>query len=843
MSVEVTTGVGDARVHRCGCCEGLDIRTPVEVYNRPGLSAIAYRAGTHAGFKRTMLARLSGARRPARDGLNTRDDDDAAIALLDAWATVADVLTFYQERIANESYLRTATERLSMLHLARLIGYEVAPGVAAETHLAFTLETAAGAPHTAVVPIGTKVQSLPGQDERPQMFETVEWIEARVEWNDLKPRTSAATAPAFRDTHTCLKGVTANLRPGDPLLIVSRARETDSTSEQWEFRRVAAVEPDIAADRTRVSWRNPLGSLQPRMVSPTAPSEVYALRTRASLFGHSAPSWTDLPVSMRVGEIDPADRESVIPGSYAGRNDAWADAPFAPGTGVLNLDAVYPEIVAGSWIVLASPAYTELYRVANATEESRADFAIAAKTTRLAISGENIEQFTPRSASVYARSERLEVAEYPIMDDVAGVSVTLDGVFEGLKKGQVLLVSGTTAEGFPTAEAATLAAVPESIAGVTELRFVDPLRETYRRDTVSIRANVARATHGETIREVLGSGDASVTYQRFRLRDAPLTHVGAPTTTGMASTLEVWVNDLLWHGVPALYGCGPHDRVYTARMDDNGKTTVTFGDGVMGARLPTGQENVRAVYRKGVGLDGTVRADQLTLLMTRPLGVRSVSNPLRASGAQNPQSRDEARQNAPTTVLTLGRIVSLQDYADFARAFAGIARALATWTWDGQTRGVFLTVAGPRGADVAAGGGLLTNLVAAIRGATSDPHQPLTVQTYMPRYFQLDARVKTAPEYLPERVLAAVEAALRAHFGFEQRVFGQSVALSEVIAVLQSTPGVEAVDVNALYRTGDSAVPNHILSAALPEAGATGTLEPAELLTLSTGPIDLGVML
>ena len=42
-----------------GCCEGLARETPATIDNRPGLSDIAYRAGTHATFKRTMLARLS----------------------------------------------------------------------------------------------------------------------------------------------------------------------------------------------------------------------------------------------------------------------------------------------------------------------------------------------------------------------------------------------------------------------------------------------------------------------------------------------------------------------------------------------------------------------------------------------------------------------------------------------------------------------------------------------------------------------------------------------------------------------------------------------------------------
>ena len=53
----------------------------------------------------------------------------------------------------------------------------------------------------------------------------------------------------------------------------------------------------------------------------------------------------------------------------------------------------------------------------------------------------------------------------------------------------------------------------------------------------------------------------------------------------------------------------------------------------------------------------------------------------------NPSRCPDARQNAPFTVLTLERVVSLQDYEDFARAYPGIAKALATWTWDGRKRG------------------------------------------------------------------------------------------------------------------------------------------------------------
>ena len=161
--------------------------------------------------------------------LTTRDDDDFTIALLDAWATVGDVLTFYQERIANESYLRTATERLSVLELARLINYQLRPGVAASTYVAFTLEEAKGALGQAlaigttatlapeklppvIIGIGTKVQSIPGPGEEAQTFETIEEIEARVTWNAIKPRLTQPQTISTDMQIVFFKGTNNNLK-------------------------------------------------------------------------------------------------------------------------------------------------------------------------------------------------------------------------------------------------------------------------------------------------------------------------------------------------------------------------------------------------------------------------------------------------------------------------------------------------------------------------------------------------------------------------------------------------------------------------------------------------------
>ncbi len=154
------------------------------IENPPGLAAIDCRIGTHARLRRQLLDGL--ATRPALARLTTRSDQDLTIALLDAWACAADVLTFYQDRLAAESFIDTADERLSIRHLARLVGCELDPGVAAETTLVFTADPliTRGAP--LLVEAGLQAQSAPKPGQAAQIFATSEALELRSAWNELR---------------------------------------------------------------------------------------------------------------------------------------------------------------------------------------------------------------------------------------------------------------------------------------------------------------------------------------------------------------------------------------------------------------------------------------------------------------------------------------------------------------------------------------------------------------------------------------------------------------------------------------------------------------------------------
>ncbi len=916
----------------CGCCAGIDAATPGLLFNRPGLSAIAYRVGSYQTFRQSLHARLSDGRWPVLRGMRTRDDDDFTIALLDAWAVTGDILTFYQERIANESYLRTATERLSILEQSRLLGYQLGPGLAAATHLAFTLEDSPGLPQQAAQPmtlaVGTKVQSIPGPDEQPQTFETVEAIDARPAWNALLAQQTQSQPLSWNMTELWLAGTNVSLTFGEVVLIVVESGSGFDAS----IRRVTGTisHPDRLTTQVLLATI----STSAKTIAASKPG-VYVLRTIASPFGHNAPLQPQYSSGVFQGTFSEwaldAD-ETVTRITLSSRNDKILKDSFAvveqddPGTG--------------------SRIWT-FALVSDVVHRSVARYGIAGNGTRLSLSvawtkGADSKLDLLRTMTIAAQSEELTPAALPLLYPVYGEELSFDQLVDGLLPGRPLAVTGIrqavrlkhpaptpfkghkvpwggpqppralilddgssvslapgdllrmtgspstvvgasvvplTPEEFGaslTQDPLSLLRLPlmdrdgrtgfldisagdiELVASdaatetVSEIVFIDEaigtsitqdrdrttvqlatsLANVYERATVRINANVAAATHGESVKEPLGSGDAAVTYQQFTLRQPPVTSVGAETPDGSASTLKVYVNEVLWEEVPFFYGHGPTEHIYITRRDDEGRTTIRFGDGITGARLPTGQNNVRADYRKGTGLAGLVRAGQLSLLMSRPLGLKGVVNPEAAQGAEDPESRDDARTNAPLTVLTLERAVSLQDYEDFARTFSGIAKAQAVWVWDGRKRSIFLTVAGPDGELLAEDGSVITKLKESLR-TYGDPFVAFTVQPYRQAWFEVEGTVTIAPDHVSDVVMAAMTADLEPRYAFEARSFGQPVALSEVIAAMQAVPGVVAVDLDRFART-DQSLPaiQPRLIADRPAMGADGVVPAAELLLL-----------
>ena len=265
---------------------------PQRPENRPGLSQLAYRIGDYGSVRQRLLARLPKTFQFPRpepseaslSNLTTRSDDDFAISLLDAWAVVTDVLTFYQERIANEGYLLTATERRSVLELARSIGYELDPGVAASTHLSFTVEDAPGSPTEVIVPKGTQIMSVPEKDELPQTFETLEDFTAYLAWNAIKPRPHRPQVIDETTNQLYLEGTNTQLNPEDLLLIVDKIPEPTPYVVQ-----LTEVIEDSEANYTLVRWQlsSPKQQSWNKIEGLLQDPQVLTFRQTAHLFGYN----------------------------------------------------------------------------------------------------------------------------------------------------------------------------------------------------------------------------------------------------------------------------------------------------------------------------------------------------------------------------------------------------------------------------------------------------------------------------------------------------------------------------------------------------------------------------
>jgi hypothetical protein len=875
------------------------VQTPAGENNPPGLPAINYRTGNWATFKQSMLARLSSASYPALARLRTHADDDFSIALLDASAVVLDILTFYQERLANESYLRTATQLQSLTELSRLIGYQPLPGVAAATWLAFTMKSATGSPPdpttaAITIPAGTQVQSAPAQNQKPQVFETSTDILAKPDWNALQVQTGVPWNPAST-RGVFLSGTGLQLNLGDSLMILGVEREiwtlsspSDTPNDQWEVVVLNEVEVDTVRNRTYVAWDRQLTHKGGGVPGAWTTAKVFAFRQKVGLFGNNAPS-PNLFVSARHRFI------TSLPDLIDDSGTVWrwkTPAFQIPDSGHIDLAAACPKVVAGGWFALASGGTAQLYKVKSATAVSLAQYGLSAKVTELAgdFADVNIGTTFPLqstsstpAAEAWVQSDELTVAEQPLDHPLYGALLDLETLRPDLGRIKAVAITGNaqklsvktgihptlrfTPDGdesnelqlqpgdvvtcldptnlplrsdggarqwrhdhkwrdlrvldasgrtgtiksarltdFDLAAAGKSDPVVQEFALVasvtgpsdpfarTRIQLKGPLLHVYDRTTTTVNANLAPATAGASVSEIMGSGAAATPNQRFSLKQAPLTFVPSPTPTGRLSTLQVTVNQVSWQEVPSLYNEPATAQVFATFNEPAGHTTVVFGDGVEGATLPTGQNNLVANYRVGTGVDGNVAAGSITTLVDRPLGVSGVTNPMAATGGQDSQSVGDIRANAPLSVLTLGRAVSIVDYQNFAASFGGIAKAHAIWIPSGPGRGVFVTVAGAGGAAVPAGSATLTYLIAALHDY-GNPLVPINAVTFLETLFGLQADLAYDPRYDRAAVREAVLQGLRTQYSFDNRRFGQGVSSDEIAAFIQAVPGVVAVNV------------------------------------------------
>ena len=319
---------------------------------------------------------------------------------------------------------------------------------------------------------------------------------------------------------------------------------------------------------------------------------------------------------------------------------------------------------------------------------------------------------------------------------------------------------------------------------------------------------MAAASHGESLPapEVLGSGDATKIFQQFPLRYTQLTYIRSADPAGTTpaslrerrSTLEVRVGEAAWNETASLSDAGPDDRVFVTFTDEHGITQVMFGDGITGARLPTGSENVTAIYRHSTGRDGNVATpNQIRLLATSPLGVRAVTNPLPATGGIDPEPPTSLRHVSIAGLRSLGALVSADDYADLAASYAGIGQARAEFAAD--ARRVNVVVADALGRPLPPG---VARAVEDRLQSLDESGLNLRVRGCDVHLLVLSATIATDNPDVSDDVIAAVRARLLAQYGLPVRPLGVALHQSAVVTTIQRVPHVVHVELTRFAEYG-----------------------------------------
>ncbi len=257
----------------------------------------------------TMFAERARAQNPA-----WRDLAPASLerVLLELLAHHADMLSYFQDRVAAEAFLETATQRHSVRQHATLLGAQLFDGSAAETLLSFNLTPEGpGAPpltDAVDIPEGTEVTVDPSHDDTGVRFHTTEPVRARAAHNRFGFAAWSgaydAVIPAGA-TEVLLWGHVQGLHPGHRLCFTETAGSATRLAHGVTVREVEhlqipgwLVHPSLIPDGTpsnvtRLSFDPPL----PAPLAPWAPAVSVDLHGNLCRARHGALQVEQLPLT------------------------------------------------------------------------------------------------------------------------------------------------------------------------------------------------------------------------------------------------------------------------------------------------------------------------------------------------------------------------------------------------------------------------------------------------------------------------------------------------------------------------------------------------------------------
>jgi hypothetical protein len=798
---------------------------PAAIENRPSLSRIEYRIGRYTDFRAAMLDALD--RTPLLRGWTHRQADDPGIALIEGAAILGDILTFYQQLYANEAWLRTASWPQSITAIARLVGYRAAPGLGGVGYVA--IEISGNSPVTIPVgfPFSAQIEGLPD----PADFETSQGIVALPALSRFSLYAPTVIPGIYRGATqlganpVSLAAAGVALKVNDRLMLVD-----DSDSQNRQIAVITSVATIL--DQTVVTiaggWQ---GADVPGGMT------AYKLNRTFRTFGYNAPA-TQFTLDGTNLKSTPVDTGMTV-------------SAFLQG---FPLERQVNDLSAGI-TMLIDLQVTAFWHGPQNRFESLTALSVKSDTDSVGpmqggITRVAFEKSVPSTGPILIIPEFTD-RRTAICHEVAGKGFAVTGVRQpspGSDTGKLCYLGdggsyealdGRLLQFVALNPDDTAARVEETTAKIERSEIGDPTAVAVR--TISLApaltefsvadfpsvspkvvvfGNVVAMNQGKTQPvAILGNGDARQIHQSFELPKAPLTWLlDESLTPPRKSQVTILVNQIEWTEVDSLFASGPKDQVYILREDNAGKTWVQFGDGVNGATLPSGVNNVTATYRSGNGANGWRQSGADPQANAQIANLKLLRLYDQVTGGTADEDGAHIRQTAPGRVQELGRVVSLSDFEYEALAIPGVEKALAIWdTADGiPLLKLTVLLSHDTPAQLSAVQSAMT-VVNSTRGAS---RFPVLVVAASLEYVYLALKVGLLPGYQAAPVLASVTGALGVLpsdgsaspdgglFSVDQRALGQPEYASRIEGTVQNVEGAAWVEVTALGSLGTADDPS-----------------------------------
>jgi hypothetical protein len=744
---------------------------------------------------------------------------DMARTFMELSALVAHVLAVYQRYYAGEAYLSTARSPSSLVRHAHRLAYEPDPGVAASGNVVLFAKDGVDGTVAARLPLA----SVPLGELKAQDYETRDDVRVDAALNELVPVEArrAVTVLDGEATELRLQGVGHGLETGDVVALIG---------SRWVGLVVADITEDRRAGITKITLDRMLAVGQPvdpldpptLLAHPDLTLQPFGVDADPSLFPPSQlKSATNTDPGSTVTDAYWYSVQRADEGDYDARDiylsrqidDRLSGSHVMRVSGedltVLTVTAQIEAAVTFNHRVKTSFTAKRVHITQKTSGEFQSELQDTDVTQNLSSTSHVAGSVTAiqaedRDGTAAARTEQPLPArwlakwslEIPVATDepnhvAVSSPLVLPGVLHQLTPARPLVFSdlaGTQAQVVSVNHAEF-----DEDAGTTSV-FFDPVTpappDGWFLDDLKVYGNVARASHGRTVQETLGGSDGVSPFQRFVLKQSPVTVLQG--AAGGEPQLEVRVDDILWRRVGDFALSGPDDRHYRISTDEEGVTTVIFGDGRNGAVPPSGSKNVAASYRVGLGRAGDVEPPRLSRLKrANPLLDHAV-NITPVNGGAERAGAEAIRAQATRWIRTFDRAVSTSDLADLALTMPGIARTASRWD---QSTGAILVVATAEGDQPPA-----LDAVRAFLDARRDVTVPLELRGPSARSVRLTVDLEPDPSYLVEIVKDGIRNALFGDdqaapgmFTFTARGLGQPAFLSEVYERLEAVPGVIGV--------------------------------------------------